>query len=204
MDILRRLENDGIAPTNELITKELDSIYKAHKQVKETIIDTLPAFIENFIEICDRKPLTIKGYKQTLRELKDYSILKNKRLRFDEINYKGFHFYDLDISLQVYMLGLKSLCVYDILIEHISNSKLDNEWLTNARIFFTKWKNCLPIVSYPVSAKERRVLEKNNLQTMNYIINENNRKPSHYYKFSEKLYLLRYCCDKKMLQSLIY
>lgn len=86
MDILRRLENDGIAPTNELITKELDSIYKAHKQVKETIIDTLPAFIENFIEICDRKPLTIKGYKQTLRELKDYSILKNKRLRFDEIN----------------------------------------------------------------------------------------------------------------------
>ena len=78
MDILRRLENDGIAPTNELITKELDSIYKTHKQVKETIIDTLPAFIENFIEICDRKPLTIKGYKQTLRELKDYSILKNK------------------------------------------------------------------------------------------------------------------------------
>ena len=76
--------------------------------------------------------------------------------------------------------------------------------MTNARIFFTKWKNCLPIVSYPVSAKERRVLEKNNLQTMNYIINENNRKPSHYYKFSEKLYLLRYCCDKKMLQSLIY
>lgn len=53
-------------------------------------------------------------------------------------------------------------------------------------------------------SKERRVLEKNNLQTMNYIINENNRKPSHYYKFSEKLYLLRYCCDKKMLQSLIY
>ena len=39
---------------------------------------------------------------------------------------------------------------------------------------------------------------------MNYIINENNRKPSRYYKFSEKLYLLRYCCDKKMLQSLIY
>ena len=126
------------------------------------------------------------------------------KIRFDEINYKGFHFYDLDISLQVYMLGLKSLCVYDILIEHVSNSKLDNEWLTNARIFFTKWKDCLPIVNYPVSAKERRVLEKNNLQTMNYIINENNRKPSRYYKFSEKLYLLRYCCDKKMLQSLIY
>ena len=126
------------------------------------------------------------------------------KIRFDEINYKGFHFYDLDISLQVYMLGLKSLCVYDILIEHISNSKLDNEWLTNARIFFTKWKNCLPIVSYPVSAKERRVLEKNNLQTMNYIINENNRKPSHYYKFSEKLYFMRDCCDKKMLLSLIY
>lgn len=60
------------------------------------------------------------------------------KIRFDEINYKGFHFYDLDISLQVYMLGLKSLCVYDILIEHISNSKLDNEWLTNARIFFHK------------------------------------------------------------------
>lgn len=85
-DILRRLENDGIPPTNELITNELDNIYKAHKQVKEAVINTLPAFIENFIEICDRKPLTIKGYRQTLRELKDYSANKGKQLTFDEID----------------------------------------------------------------------------------------------------------------------
>lgn len=85
-NILRRLENDGITPTNELITHELDCIYKAHKQVKETAIDTLPAFAEHFINICDRKPLTIKGYRQTIRELKDYSINKNKRLTFEEID----------------------------------------------------------------------------------------------------------------------
>ena len=88
------------------------------------------------------------------------------KIRFDEINYKGFHFYDLDISLQVYMLGLKSLCVYDILIEHVSNSKLDNEWLTNARIFFTKWKDCLPIVKLSsVSKRKKSVREE---QSSNY------------------------------------
>ena len=126
------------------------------------------------------------------------------QIRFDEINYKGFHFYDIDISLQIYMLGLKSLCVYDVLIEHISNSKLDSVWLANARIFFTKWKRHLPIINYPVSAKERSILENNNIQAMNHLINENHQKTRNYYKFSEKLYILRYCYSKRIVQSLLF
>lgn len=85
-DILRRIENDGITPTKELIAGELDSIYKAHKQVKGAAIDTILAFAGHFIGICDRKPLTIKGYKQTVRELTNYSFSKNKRLIFEEID----------------------------------------------------------------------------------------------------------------------
>lgn len=85
-DILRRIENDGIKPTNELLTAELDSIYKAYKNVTPIATDNLLSFIENYISICDRKPLTIKGYKQTQRELKDYSLARNKALSFSEID----------------------------------------------------------------------------------------------------------------------
>ena len=33
-DVLRRLENDGIQPTNELLTKELDKIFKGYKEIE--------------------------------------------------------------------------------------------------------------------------------------------------------------------------
>ena len=41
-------------------------------------------------------------------------------------------------------------------------ARMSGDAVSYTHLFFTKWKNCLPIVSYPVSAKERRVLEKNN------------------------------------------
>lgn len=85
-DILRRLENDGVKPTNELLTSELDKIYKGYKDVTAIETDNLLLFIETFISICDRKPLTVKSYRQTQRELTDYSSNKNKALSFSEID----------------------------------------------------------------------------------------------------------------------
>lgn len=85
-NILRRLENEGVKLTNEVLTTELDNIYKAHKETKAIDTDNLLTFIEKFISMCDRKPLTIKGYKQTLRELRGYSEKKNRLLTFAAID----------------------------------------------------------------------------------------------------------------------
>jgi hypothetical protein len=48
-----------------------------------------------------------------------------KTISFDEITYHGFHFYDLDISMQVRSVGFKIGVIYDVLLEHISETK---EW----------------------------------------------------------------------------
>jgi len=65
-------------------------------------------------------------------------------IRFDDTTFNGFHFYDIDISLQIQQKGYKILSVYDILIQH-SSGKLDTTWLTNALLLQNKWKINLPI-----------------------------------------------------------
>lgn len=127
-----------------------------------------------------------------------------KHICFDQTNYSGFHFYDLDISLQIHMLGFQTLCVYDILIEHISNSQLNMPWLKNARIFFSKWKKDLPITTYPISTQKRKALERSNFQTMNYILSGNSQTPSRYYLASEKIYIFYYYFKLRILKTLLF
>ena len=73
-------------------------------------------------------------------------------IRFDEGTYKGFHAYDMDISMQIQQLG-KRVCVTDALtIEHfwseksINNQKYMAQLNANMRLFYQKWKEHLPIV----------------------------------------------------------
>lgn len=63
---------------------------------------------------------------------------------FDEINFKGFHFYDLDWSLQLHLAGLKNRVVFDILLEHFSQGNRDISFLKDFILFQNKWKNHLP------------------------------------------------------------
>ena len=65
-------------------------------------------------------------------------------IRFDDTTFSGFHYYDMDISLQIQQKGYTLLSVYDISIQH-SSGKLDTTWLNNALLLQKKWKNNLPI-----------------------------------------------------------
>lgn len=86
-DVLRRLENDGIQPTNELLTKELDKIFKGYKEIEpDKDIKDLLCFVKSFIEKTDKKPNTVKGYKQTAREIEGYITLTGKRLQFENVD----------------------------------------------------------------------------------------------------------------------
>lgn len=86
-------------------------------------------------------------------------------IKFDE-KYGGFHFYDIDISMQVFKLNYRILCVYDILVEHISVSNLSVEWIESSRTFYNKWETFLPIQTFPFKRSVIRKMERNNMQTM--------------------------------------
>lgn len=108
---------------------------------------------------------------------------------FDE-SYNGFHFYDIDISLQIKSKGYKLLCVYDVLIEHISVSNLSLEWVKASRVFFNKWKKLLPITTCVYTEKQVKQIEENNLQTMLNLLSGNHVSLIKYYTLKELLHLL--------------
>ena len=64
-------------------------------------------------------------------------------IRFDDETFNGFHYYDMDISLQIHQQGYDILNVYDIAIKH-SSGKLDTIWLKNALLLQKKWQKSLP------------------------------------------------------------
>lgn len=68
-----------------------------------------------------------------------------EKVRFDEETYKGFHLYDLDISMQVQMTGRKVMICNDILIEHDSIGLFNRQFAHNLELFCEKWKNELPL-----------------------------------------------------------
>ena len=71
------------------------------------------------------------------------------RLLFDAVSfdegYKGFHFYDMDISMQIWASGYKCCVVNDVLLTHYNNSAINTDFMNNAYRFFKKWKAYFPM-----------------------------------------------------------
>ena len=67
-----------------------------------------------------------------------------KRVKFDENNFKHFHGYDLDYSLQV-GTKYKVVVTYKILLEHFSSGQLDRQWLEASIFLHRKWRKSLPV-----------------------------------------------------------
>lgn len=89
-----------------------------------------------------------------------------KIIKFDE-NFRGFHFYDLDIALQIHQLGLKIKAAPYILIEHTSTGSVNKDWLANAFMFYEKWKSHLPISLLIKEKYDRMQLEES---AINYLL----------------------------------
>jgi integrase len=83
----RKLLNDNISPTPELLKASLDRVL--HKDSGKT--KDLAAFAEFLVESTDRKPATKKQLRQAIRLLNDFKQTKNKSLHFDSID---LDFYD--------------------------------------------------------------------------------------------------------------
>lgn len=74
-----------------------------------------------------------------------------QKISFDENTYSGFHFYDMDICMQVLDIKQRIVVCNDILIEHFwsesaaKTKKGMNYFDINRQLFFNKWENNFPI-----------------------------------------------------------
>jgi hypothetical protein len=73
------------------------------------------------------------------------AVRKNlfERIRFDEKTFQGFHFYDLDICMQVRKTH-RCIVTWDILMKHYSTGRNDPVWHEAARAFQEKYRGELP------------------------------------------------------------
>lgn len=65
------------------------------------------------------------------------------RIKFDGENFDGFHFYDLDICMQVRKTH-KCIVTNDIIVKHTSGGSFDGVWQKYAQRFVEKYKKELP------------------------------------------------------------
>jgi hypothetical protein len=75
-------------------------------------------------------------------------------IKFDNSSFKGYHFYDLDLSMQLKQSGFILLSVFDILIKHQSMGNINYSWVKNGFLFSFKWRSMLPISQNYVSMKQ--------------------------------------------------
>ncbi len=90
------------------------------------------------------------------------------RNRFDEQNFKRFHGYDIDFSLQVNQ-AYHVYVVFDILLHHYSEGSFNREWLTENIRLSNKWKNQLP---FSVKTVSREDLIRQHWTCMHIFINQ--------------------------------
>lgn len=65
------------------------------------------------------------------------------RIRFDDSTFDGFHFYDLDICMQVRKTH-RLIVTWDILVKHLSGGAFNEIWKQYALRFFQKYRSELP------------------------------------------------------------
>jgi integrase len=94
LNVLRKLKNDGVNPSNDILRKEFDAIFKKHKdQTEKNAAMELMAFIPHFIKTSTKTAGTKRTYNQVLKNLQEYEHQKNAKLTFDRIDidfYNGF------------------------------------------------------------------------------------------------------------------
>ncbi|NDV81493.1 glycosyltransferase [Bacteroides sp. 51] len=92
---------------------------------------------------------TVEGVSQEVLCVDGFCFFIKKslfdKIAFDTQTFDGFHFYDLDICLQVKSNGYKVLVVSDILVEHFSGGSLNRAWLESALCFYDKWNKIYPL-----------------------------------------------------------
>ena len=104
-------------------------------------------------------------------------------IRFDEANYNGFHFYDIDFSMAVHRSGYKNYVTSEILLEHLSAGSLDKKWIDAAFIFHKKWRTALPVYIENISKEETKKINLEALKNWLLILLEHKYSSASWYRY---------------------
>jgi GT2 family glycosyltransferase len=80
------------------------------------------------------------------------------RIRFDEATFDHYHFYDLDLCMQIRAAGFHQIVTWDIFVKHLSAGTADDLWREYGKRFLLKYGASLPAASIdavPDEAKEK-------------------------------------------------
>lgn len=77
------------------------------------------------------------------------SLFDKGLVRFDDRTFKGFHFYDMDICMQV-AAHCKVVVINTIFMEHATHPKDDGQFHLSCFLFYEKWRKQLPSSVYPL------------------------------------------------------
>ncbi|SDE07963.1 glycosyltransferase [Niabella drilacis] len=92
------------------------------------------------------------------------ALRRSTGLRFNE-QLKGYHQYDLAISIDAHLKGYEAVCTDLIDITHYSMGNPDKSWVESADLFFDLYAPYLPLYITPGMTQ----LEKTQLEKKNYI-----------------------------------
>ncbi len=85
-----------------------------------------------------------------------------ERISFDEVLFDGFHFYDLDIAMQVQKTH-RVIVTNDIMVKHYSAGNFKEEWHFYAHHFVKKYESELP---FSVLGSDPLIKERKNFQSL--------------------------------------
>ncbi|NLB63648.1 MAG: hypothetical protein GX801_06015 [Fibrobacter sp.] len=74
---------------------------------------------------------------------------------FDEETFKNFHFYDLDLCMQMYP-QYQVVVSSEILVKHLSQGSFGPVWEQEAELFLEKWGHKLPLSVPGISIPQQR------------------------------------------------
>ena len=123
--------------------------------------------ILDYSEYKDKDVVTIDGLWMFIRRELFY-----EKVAWDSSSFSGFHFYDMDMSLQVKKAGYR-IEIVPIHIEHKSQGNKNATYWDNYIIFHTKWNNDLPMGSPSVSMKDVEESDRQLLQMISEINKQN-------------------------------
>ena len=96
-----------------------------------------------------------------------------EEFRFDESDFPGFHFYDIDFCTRVFT-KYKNKVTFQVLIEHFSEGSFDKNWLNHSYRYYELRKSYLPFGVEKLSEKEKARIDLAALQSAAYkFIHEN-------------------------------
>lgn len=91
-------------------------------------------------------------------------MFQSKTIAWDTTTYKGFHFYDMDISMQVLAAGLKILTIPEVLICHKSSGVYNKSFYDACMQFHSKWDYLLPISTADLNNNDIKEARKSHMR----------------------------------------